>query len=231
MDARFDKASEHLVTELDEKACLSPGGQEVEAVKATLTELSIRVMSLARRSTPGLAPGTASGEMSWDERHTLVNRLRLSEMHLSEARESMANSLRAFEEKKAELEQERDIALKQRDSASKRQRAATKDCKRAEEKVERSRKSAEEAIAKARECREAVVLDWKESEEGRTFLEDASLQASEIGQAEALRKVRLVLEKLAPSLSWSEVEEGVKALSQEEGSGEEKTPHPANLEG
>ena len=39
MAARFDKASEHLVTELDERACLSPDGQEVEAVKATLTEV------------------------------------------------------------------------------------------------------------------------------------------------------------------------------------------------
>ncbi|XP_010693339.1 uncharacterized protein LOC104906300 [Beta vulgaris subsp. vulgaris] len=193
--------------------------------------LSIRVLALARRSAPGLAPGTASREISWDERNDLVNRLHLSELRLSEAQESMANSMKAFEEKMAELEQARDIALKQRDSASKRPRAAAKDCKRAEEKIEKTRKSAEEAIAKARECREAVVLDWKESEEGRTFLEDASLQASEIGQTEALRKVRLVLEKLAPSLPWSEVEEGVKALSQEEGPVEDQVPRSANLEG
>ncbi|XP_048489967.1 uncharacterized protein LOC125491931 [Beta vulgaris subsp. vulgaris] len=207
MAARFDKASEHLVTELEKKACLSPDGQE----------LSIRVLALARRSVPGISSGTASGEMSWDERQTLVSRLRLAEMRLSESEDSMAKSLKAFEEKKAELD--------------KRHRAVAKDCKRAEEKIEKTRKSAEEAIAKARECREAVVLAWKESEEGKTFLENASLQASEIGQAEALRKVRFVLEKLAPSFPWSEVEEGVKALSQEEGPIEDQAPPSANLEG
>ena len=77
---------------------------------------------------------------------------------------------------------------------------------------------------------EAIVRDWRDSDEGRTFLEDASLQA------EALRKVRLVLERLAPSLPWVEVEEGVKALSQEEGAAEaahveDQAPPPANLEG
>ena len=39
MAAKFDKASEHLMTELDEKACLTPNGQEVEAVQATMTEV------------------------------------------------------------------------------------------------------------------------------------------------------------------------------------------------
>ena len=39
MASRFDKASEHLMTEVDEKACLTPDGQEVEAVKATLVEV------------------------------------------------------------------------------------------------------------------------------------------------------------------------------------------------
>ena len=39
MAARLDKASEHLMTEVDEKACLTPDGQEVEDVKTTLTEV------------------------------------------------------------------------------------------------------------------------------------------------------------------------------------------------
>ena len=37
--ARFGKALEHLMTELDESACLTPDGQEVEVVKATMTEV------------------------------------------------------------------------------------------------------------------------------------------------------------------------------------------------
>ena len=39
MAARFDKASKHLMTELDERACLTHDGQDVEAVKATMTEV------------------------------------------------------------------------------------------------------------------------------------------------------------------------------------------------
>ena len=39
MAARFDMASEHLITELDGRACLTPDGQEVEVVKATMTEV------------------------------------------------------------------------------------------------------------------------------------------------------------------------------------------------
>ncbi|KMT05611.1 hypothetical protein BVRB_7g167520 [Beta vulgaris subsp. vulgaris] len=58
------------------------------------------VLALARRSQPGIAAGTVSGEMSIDERNTLVNRLRLAQMRLSEAEEAMAKSLKAFEEKK-----------------------------------------------------------------------------------------------------------------------------------
>ncbi|KMT06073.1 hypothetical protein BVRB_7g163950 [Beta vulgaris subsp. vulgaris] len=107
MAARFDKASKHLVTELEERACLKPNGQEVEAVKATMTKLSIKVLALARRSVPRIAAGAVSGEMSWDERNTLVNRLRLIEMRLSEAQNSMASSLKAFKEKKGKLEQSR----------------------------------------------------------------------------------------------------------------------------
>ena len=81
-----------------------------------------------------------------------------------------------------------------------------------------------------------MLKDWKESNEGRTFLEDVSLQASKIGQTEALRKVRLVLERLTPGLNWAEVEEGVKGLFQEEGAAEvgqaeDQVPPPANLEG
>ena len=79
--------------------------------------------------------------------------------------------------------------------------------------------------------------NWKVSSEGRTFLKDASLQASEIGHAEALRKVRAVIEKVAPGLSWAKVEEGVGSLSQED-AGASETPKvedqalgPSNLEG
>ncbi|KMS98303.1 hypothetical protein BVRB_4g093710 [Beta vulgaris subsp. vulgaris] len=156
MATRFVKASEHLMTELDRKACLKLDGQEVEVVKATMTE---------------------------------------------------------------------------REFASKRHWAAAKDCKKADQRAERAPKNAEEAIAKARECREAVIKDWKDSDEGRTFLKDVYLQASEIGQAEALRKVRLVLERIAPVLSWVDVEEGVKALSMEEGAAEDQVPPLANLKG
>ncbi|KMT06015.1 hypothetical protein BVRB_7g163450 [Beta vulgaris subsp. vulgaris] len=162
--------------------------------------------------------------------------MRLAEMRLSETQDSTVRSLKAFEEKKGELEQALEDTISQRDSTSRRHRAASKDCKKADQRVEKARKSAEEAIAKARECREAVVQDWKDSDEGRTFLEDVSLQAYEIGQTEALHKVQLVLERLAPSLSWAEVEEGVKALSQEEGAAEagqaeDQVPLPTNLEG
>ena len=40
MASRFDKTSEHLMTEADEKACLTPDGQEIEEVKATLVEVN-----------------------------------------------------------------------------------------------------------------------------------------------------------------------------------------------
>ncbi|KMS99663.1 hypothetical protein BVRB_1g021840 [Beta vulgaris subsp. vulgaris] len=158
----------------------------------------------ARAITPlpkGVGPGSkvcardsrwgCLGEMSWDKRNTLVNRLRLTEMRLSETHDSMARFLKAFEEKKGELEQALEDAISQRDSTNRRHRAAAKDCKKADQRVEKARKSAEEAIAKARECREAVVQDWNDFDEGRTFLEDVSLQAFEIGQTEAPRKMRL----------------------------------------
>ena len=86
----------------------------------------------------------------------------------------MAKSLKAFDEKKAELEHAVEVAISQRESASKRQREDVKDYK-----------NAEAAGDKARECREVVVNEWKDSDEGRTFLEDASLQDFEIGQSEA----------------------------------------------
>ena len=41
MAARFGKASEHLMTELDGKVCLTPDEQQVEAVKVTMTEVGI----------------------------------------------------------------------------------------------------------------------------------------------------------------------------------------------
>lgn len=61
-----------------------------------------------------------------------------------------------------------------------------------------------------------MINNWKVSQEGMTFLEDASLQASEIGHAKALRKVRSLLQRVSPGLSWRDVEEGVAALSHEE---------------
>ena len=92
----------------------------------------------------------------------------------------MAKSLKAFEEKKEVLEQAVRDAISQRDSASKRHRATAKDCKKADQMAERARMNVEEAIVKARECREGVVKDCKDSNEGRTFLQDVSLQASKI---------------------------------------------------
>ena len=97
-------------------------------------QLSIKVSALARRFQPEIVAGAVSGEMSWDERQTLVNRLRIpAEMRLSETQEAMAKSLQAFEEKKGELEQAVEVATAQRDSASKRHRAAAKDCKKADQ--------------------------------------------------------------------------------------------------
>ena len=124
--------------------------------------------------------------MSWDERFVLVNRLCLVKMWLSEAKDAMGKAHKAFDEKVADLEQSIKVATAHKESASKRQQEALKDPKKADQRVEKGRKNAEEAIAKARECGNAIVNDWKVSAEGRTFLEDASLQASEIGHDEAL---------------------------------------------
>ncbi|KMT07957.1 hypothetical protein BVRB_6g144910 [Beta vulgaris subsp. vulgaris] len=143
--ARFDTASEHLVTELDEMACLTRDGQDVEVVKATMTEgagLGSKVTSQDSCQDP------LGGDVLGREKHS---------------RQSTTGWPRC-------------------DSQKPRTRwAAAKDCKKADQRVEKARKDAEEAIAKARECREAVVQDWKDSDEGKAFLEDASLQASEIG--------------------------------------------------
>ena len=71
--------------------------------------------------------------MPWDDKNTLVNRLRLDELRLSKAQEAMAKSLKAFDEKKAELEHAVEIPMSQRESASKRQREAVKDYKKADQ--------------------------------------------------------------------------------------------------
>lgn len=48
------------------------------------------------------------------------------------------------------------------------------------------------------------------------FLEDASLDVSKVGHVEALKKAHDIIEKVAPDLAWSVVEEGVAALSKVE---------------
>ena len=40
MTSRFDKALGHLISEVKEKACMTPDGQKIEAVKATLVEVN-----------------------------------------------------------------------------------------------------------------------------------------------------------------------------------------------
>ena len=52
-----------------------------------------------------LIAGDSTGKMSWDERCTLVNRLRIAEMRLSEAEEVMKNAQKAFDENMVDLEQ------------------------------------------------------------------------------------------------------------------------------
>ena len=113
-------------------------------------------------------------EISWDERSALLNRLRLAEMRLSEAKEDMKKAQEAFYEKVMDLEQSIKVITEQRESARKRRREALKDCKKADQRAEKAQNNAEEAIAKAQECRDAIIDDWKVSTEGRTFPEDAS---------------------------------------------------------
>lgn len=97
--------------------------------------------------------------------------------------------------------------MKQSESASRRWREAAKECREALTKVERVDQRVEEVIAQTTACR-AHIID--------NFLEYTSLPAPEIGHAEALRRVRSVLERVSPGLSCKDVEEGVAALSQEE---------------
>lgn len=51
--------------------------------------------------------------------------------------------------------------------------------------------SVDEVIAETTTYRNLIIDNWKASKEGRIFLEDSSLKASEVGYAEALRKFRL----------------------------------------
>lgn len=64
-----------------------------------------------------------------------------------------------------------------------------KEFKEAIAKGERVDKRVEEAISKATVCRKIITENWKASEEGKIFLEDASIEASQDGHTEALKKV------------------------------------------